>query len=79
MLDRHADALHRQERHGQVRGEHIAHAREIGFADEGINPERQMRPVLLDRGERQDGDPAPGCGAGLGDVLPGHLHPIAFR
>ena len=37
-----------------------------------------MRPVLLDRGERQHGDPARGVGAGAGDLLPGHVHPVAF-
>ena len=42
----------------------FADPRQIGFGDEGIDAERQMRPVLLDRGERQYGDPAPGFGAG---------------
>ena len=79
MLDRNADALHRQEGHRQVSGEHIADARQIGFGDERIDAERQMRPVLLDRGKRQHGDPARRRGAGVGDILPGHLHPVAFR
>src|SRR5690349_1186891 len=36
-----------------------------------------MGTVLLDRGERQHCDPAPGRRAG--NVLPGHIQPVAFR
>ena len=76
MLGGDADPLHRQERHRQVFGQDFFDPRQIGFGDVGVDAERQMRPVLLDRGERQHGDPARGVGAG--DVLPGHVHPVAF-
>ncbi len=46
---------------GRSAGKNLAHARQIGLGDEGIDAERQMRPVLLHRGERQDGDPARGA------------------
>ena len=58
MLDRDADALHRQKGHRQRRGQDFAHPRQVGFGDESIDAERQMRPMLLDRGKRQHGDPA---------------------
>ena len=77
MLGGHADALHRQERHREIVRQEIAHARQIGLGNVGIDAERQMRAVLLDRGERQHRDPARGVAAG--NVLPGHLHPVALR
>ena len=77
MLGGNADALHRQERHRQIVRQQIADARQIGLGDVGVDAERQMRAVLLDRGKRQHRDPARGIAAG--DVLPGHLHPVALR
>ena len=78
MLHGDADTLHRQEGHRKLVGEDVANPRQVGFGDEGVDAERQMRPVLLHRGERQHRDPACRGGAGLGNLLPGHLHPIAF-
>ena len=63
MLGRNADALHRQKCHRQVFGQQVCDPRQIGFGDESIDAERQMRPVLLHGGERQHGDPARGFGA----------------
>ena len=44
---------------GRSAGSSVAHAREIGFGDDSVDAERQMRPVLLDRRHRQHRDPAP--------------------
>ena len=77
MLRRNADALHRQKRDGQVGGQKLLYARQIGFGDIGIDAERQVRAVLFDRGQRQHRDPARSRAGRPGNVLPGHLHPVA--
>ena len=76
MLRRNADALHRQERDGQIGGQQRLHSRQIGLGDIGIDAERQARSVLLHGGERQHRDPAHGRALGPGNVLPGHVHPV---
>jgi hypothetical protein len=58
VLSRNADALRRQERDRQVRRQIVPHPPQVGFGNERIDAERQMRPVLLDGCERQHGDPA---------------------
>ena len=76
VLVRLADLLHRQERHRQSLRQQGAHARQIGLADVAVDAERQMRPVLLDRRDRQHGDPAHRVGAQ--NVRPGHVEPVAL-
>ncbi len=58
MLGRDADALHRKEGDRQLVRQNFADPLQIGLGDKRIDAERQMRPMLLHRGERQHGDPA---------------------
>ncbi len=77
VLVRLADFLHRQEADRQVVRQKLMDAREVGFGDVGIDPEREMGAVLLHRRHRQDRDPAPGVG--FGQVRPCHVHPVTLR
>ena len=56
MLDGTADALDGQEDRGQLSRKPRPHAIEIPVHDECVGPERQVRPVLFDRGDREDRD-----------------------
>ena len=56
VLVRGADRLHRQEQRREFFGQQRAHARQIRLRDVGIDADRQMRPVLLDRRDRQHRD-----------------------
>ena len=73
MLVRLAHALHRQEQDGDLGGQPLGNPPQIAFHDEGVDADRQMRPVLLDGGDRQDRD---GFGQiGCGKILPGPFGP----
>ena len=48
---------------GSSAGRIAAHPFQIGLGDEAVDAERQVRPVLLDRGDRQHRDPARGVRA----------------
>ena len=58
VLVRFADRLHRQERHRQVVGQELDRPPDHALGDAGVGVDRQMRPMLLDRRDRQHGDPA---------------------
>ena len=45
---------------GSVGGQQLAHARQIGLADQDVGFQRQMRAVLFGRRQRQHRDPARG-------------------
>ncbi len=79
MLDGNADALHWEERNRQVVGKYFTNPRQVRLGDEGIDAQRQMRPMLLHCRERQHRDPAGGLSAGGRDLLPRHVHPVALR
>ena len=73
VLVRRADRLQRQEQHRQVGGQARDRAREIALADERVDADRQMRPVLLDR--RDAAAPRRLAHVGGGEVAPRHLGP----
>jgi hypothetical protein len=77
VLGRNANPLDRQKGDRKVVGQSFARAAEISLGNEAIDAERQMRPVLFDRRERQHRDPA--IGRRAGDLLPGHFQPVALR
>ena len=79
MLDRDADALQRQKGYRKFVGKAVANPRQIGFGDECVDAERKMRPMLFHRRKRQHRNPAGRVGACAGNVLPGHVHPVASR
>ena len=58
MLVRLADRLQRQDEHVEVVRHERRHAPEIALVDEGVDADRQMRSVLLDRRDGQDRDRA---------------------
>src|SRR5208283_630966 len=58
MLGRDADALDRQEQHARRGRQQRRDARDHAVHDHRVDAERQMRPMLLDRGDRRDDDRA---------------------
>jgi len=56
MLMRGSDCLCRQNDHGRIGRQQRAGGGDDAFIDEDIGAERQMRPVLFDRRDRQDCD-----------------------
>ena len=56
VLVRLADRLDGQEQHRQVVGNPDDGALEIALVDERVDADRQMRPMLLDRGDGQHRD-----------------------
>ena len=77
MLHRDADALDGQEQDRQIFGRPLQRAGEIAVHDHGIDARGQMRPVLLDGRDGQDGD-HPAHVAGL-EVGPGEVRPETIR
>jgi len=77
MLGRNPYALCGEKSDREIRRQNVERARQIRIGNVTIDAERQMRPMLLDRGQGQNRDPAfRRCG---GDLLPGHIEPVAFR
>ena len=58
-------------------GDFLDRGREIALVDERIDPDRQVRPMLLDRGNRQDRDDFAHVGGG--EIAPAHLRPRSCR
>ena len=62
MLGGNADRLYGQESDRKCCRQQLAHARQIGLADQDVGFQRQMRAVLFGRRQRQHRDPARGVG-----------------
>ena len=75
VLVRLADRLDGQEGHRQVIGEQFDRAGDHALGDRGVGGDRQMRPVLLDRGDRQNGDPVRRIA--LDEIAGSHVLPVA--
>ena len=58
VLGGNADRLQWQKGRGNICRQQFAHPREIGVCDHDVGGERQMRAVLLGRGQRQHRNPA---------------------
>ena len=58
MLGGDADRLYGQKGDRERGRQQLAHARQIGLADQDVGFQRQMRAVLFGRRQRQYGDPA---------------------
>ena len=56
VLVRCADRLNGKKQRGRILRQQRAHAREISLRDIGIDADRQMRAMLLDRGDGQHRD-----------------------
>ena len=54
MLVGFSDRLRRQNQHAEIVGQARQHGLDQALADGGIGQDRQVRPVLLGRGDRQD-------------------------
>ena len=54
MLVGFSDRLDRQEQHPQIVGEAGEHGLDHALGDRGVGHHREMRPVLLGGGDRQD-------------------------
>ena len=77
MLGRDSDRLNRKKCGGDIAGQELTHARQIGLANHHIGGERQMRAVLFGGGQRQHRDPSRrGAGANVGPV---DVSPVAGR
>jgi hypothetical protein len=63
-----ADRLQRRKVTGWQTGQHFAHPRQIGLADQDIGFERQMRAMLLGGCQRQHRDPARGLAPAIWPV-----------
>ena len=77
VLVRLADRLKRQDKDRQVGGNARDRPGQIALVDEGVDADRQMRPVLLDRGDRQDRDDL--AHVRCGEVAPAHFRPELRR
>ncbi len=58
MLDRDADALDRKEQHVDIVWQARDDAVDAALHDLRVDPDRQMRPMLLHRRDRRDHDDA---------------------
>ena len=74
MLVRLADRLNGQEQRRQIRRQLGDHGIDHALADDGIGRDRKMRPVLLDRRDRQHRDRLLGIEAG--EIFRGELQPV---
>ncbi len=77
VLVRLADRLDRQEGDRQLLRQELDGAGDHALGDAGVGEDREMRPVLLDRGNGEDRDPA--RGVALREVARRHLGPAASR
>ena len=73
MLARDAHRLQRQKQNRQVVRDSRCGALDVAVVDEGVDADREMRTVLLDRRHRQDGDDFAHVGAL--EIQPGHVGP----
>ena len=77
MLVGGADGDKRQEGRGDILGQAGDDRLDETRRDHRIGADRQMRAVLFDRGDRQDGDPA--AGFRRSEILARHVLPVALR
>ena len=77
VLGRDADCLNWQEQHRQVLRQPLNDARDIALHQQKIDAERQMRPMLLDGGDRHDGDRI--LDLGRLKIAPGQFRPKSRR
>ena len=73
MLVGLADRLNGQDQDRHVVGNALDRSCEIALVDEHIDPDRQVRPMLLDRRHRQNRDDFAHVGGGK--IAPAHLGP----
>jgi hypothetical protein len=82
MLVALADRHRRQDGDGHVLRQQLERAVEDALIDAGVDAQRQVRAVLLDRADRQQRDPPLRIGAAKllrGHVLPYSARPAAHR
>ena len=77
MLVGLADRLDGQDQDRHIVRDSLDRCREIALVDEHIDPDRQVRPMLLDRGDRQNRDDFAHVGGG--EIAPAHLGPELGR